>query len=133
MTPRTEFQLAQGGRFARRFGELPVISHSQRVFEWTIFVGQTMRFKGIKNMTKDPQAMLELASVTRRQGGQMFMPGMTERQIKWMSRTWFAPQFFAGLTSAVSQPLELAARALKGEPTRPPLRESLHSLSTALR
>lgn len=132
ITPPTEFQLNRGGKLSQRIGEFPVIKQTQRVFEWNIFAGQTLRYKSLVNSGMTTDELLELASVTRRQAGQMFMPGLTDTQIKNMSRLWFAPQFFAGMTSAVTQPLELAVRASRGDPgAARATRESLKAMGTA--
>ena len=104
-TPPSEFLLRQGRGISQFFNKLPVVRQSQRGFEWNIFIGQVERYKAAKSIVTDPQALMDMASVTRKQAGILWTPGMTKRQAAALSKTFFAPQYTTAFISALTDPL----------------------------
>ncbi|KKM74377.1 hypothetical protein LCGC14_1400950, partial [marine sediment metagenome] len=101
ITPPTEFLLRSGGRFSRAFGQLPLVKQTQRMFEWTIFTGQTMRWKAMEQLSKNADDLMELAAVNRAASGTAITPGLTRAQAKSLSRTFFAGRFLISTTSVL--------------------------------
>lgn len=134
----TEFLLREGGSVSQRLGLVPVIRESQRFFEWNVFIAQVERWKGVRRSLLGPdgefdvKAALDMGATLRKQSGTMLMPGLTQRQLRALSKTWFAPQFTAALNSAfVEPPIALARGAVRGGRFTPAETEAIRSWISA--
>lgn len=105
LTPPSEFLLARGGSISQKLARAPGSKQSQRGFEWNIFVGQVERGKALLSKVKNVDELIDMAAVVRKQSGSMLIPGMTRRQAWLLSKTWFAPRFYAAIHGALLDPL----------------------------
>ncbi|KKL87399.1 hypothetical protein LCGC14_1935100, partial [marine sediment metagenome] len=107
----TEMLLSEGGTLSQRVSRLPVIRESQRIFEWNIFIAQVERWKGVRRAllnpdgTFDADKAIDMGAVLRKQFGGQLQPGLTPRQVGWLSKIWFAPQFTSGLAASFADPV----------------------------
>lgn len=99
--PPSEFLLRTSGGIARSFGRLPTVKQTQRMFEWMVFIGQTLRWKSMERLAKNADDLLELAAVARKQSGVVMLPGLTNAQAKAVSRVAFAGKFQAAMHGAL--------------------------------
>ncbi len=106
VTPPTEFLLRSGGKFSRAFGKLPVVKQTQRMFEWTIFTGQTMRWKAMEQMAKNADDLMELAAANRAASGVALTPGLTRAQAGALGKTFFAGRFLLATVSVFKNALK---------------------------
>ena len=113
ITPPSEFLLRSGGKFSRAFGNLPLVKQTQRMFEWTIFTGQTMRWKAMEQMAKNADDLMELAAVSRATSGTAITPGLTRAQAKALGRTFFAGRFLIATTSVLKNALKGGAAGVE--------------------
>jgi len=105
IVPPSEFLLSEGGQLAQRLGRAPGFKQAQRFFEWDVFAAQTLRWEAVMNSVKDPEQLLDLASVLRKEAGSALMPGLTKRQARVLANGFFAPKFFAAMQGALLDPL----------------------------